>query len=345
MGAAMELRNATPDGKISINVVRALVDTVETRGVPREQLLSAVRRDPNWVDNPATEVPLADYFKVCEAALDISNDYTLALSYGTQSQDQALQLITPLLKHAPTLRDALNALMRYGKLVGERVTFELREQHGQATLLYGGFHKDASIRAGRFATEMTLAGLYRLMRTYSPHGRIHSVDFSYAAPSYQTAYTDVFDACERFDQPFNGIVFESAMLDTPSPYKDEDLHSMLHSLAERRLMRMTRRTPYAVRAREVLVRKRSPQRVPMVQVARELDMSVRSLRRRLAEEGKSYRCIASDACIAVATGLITEQRQSIKETAYAMGFSNANSFHRAFKRWTGTTPNQFINHS
>ena len=75
--------------------------------------------------------------------------------------------------------------------------------------------------------------------------------------------------------------------------------------------------------------------------ARALGLSVRSLRRRLAEEGRAYHDIASDALAAVAKQFLEDGQHTIQETAYEMGFSAPSTFHRAFKRWTGTTPTAY----
>ena len=79
----------------------------------------------------------------------------------------------------------------------------------------------------------------------------------------------------------------------------------------------------------------------MAAVARDMGMSTRSLRRKLAEEGTSYKAVLDQALGAAATLMLKDTRRSIQETAHAMGFSDPTAFHRAFKRWTGMTPKQY----
>ena len=119
------------------------------------------------------------------------------------------------------------------------------------------------------------------------------------------------------------------------------MHEALHSLAERRLLRVTGNTPYGARVREFLLRQGNPHRTDMRAVAQALGLSVRSLRRRLASEGEAYDVIATDAQAAVAKQLLGQKQRTIQETAYELGFSDTSTFHRAFKRWTGMTPSAY----
>jgi AraC-like DNA-binding protein len=136
-------------------------------------------------------------------------------------------------------------------------------------------------------------------------------------------------------------VFDRAWMDLPAPHKDEDVHEALKGLAERRLLRITQKTPYALRVRDLLVQQACPLRADMDTVARLLGMSVRSLRRRLAEEDKTYNDVATEALVIVAKQFLGDKQRSIQETAYEMGFSDTSTFHRAFKRWTGITPSAY----
>jgi AraC-like DNA-binding protein len=80
----------------------------------------------------------------------------------------------------------------------------------------------------------------------------------------------------------------------------------------------------------------------METVARGLGMSQRSLHRHLASEGLDYRSVLNDARLDAAAALLREQRLSIKQVAHEVGFSNASAFYRAFKRWTGVGPSEYM---
>jgi AraC-like DNA-binding protein len=69
-------------------------------------------------------------------------------------------------------------------------------------------------------------------------------------------------------------------------------------------------------------------------------MSSRTLQRALAREGTAYHSIADQVRRAVAEQLLAK-RQPVCEIANVLGFNDVAAFHRAFRRWTGSTPGVF----
>jgi AraC-like DNA-binding protein len=75
--------------------------------------------------------------------------------------------------------------------------------------------------------------------------------------------------------------------------------------------------------------------------ARELGISERSLRRRLEDEGSSFRAVTQTVLEETARSMLRNPDLTVHETSYALGFARPTAFHRAFKRWTGITPVQY----
>lgn len=121
-----------------------------------------------------------------------------------------------------------------------------------------------------------------------------------------------------------------------------DLRQALRRISERRVQRVTHSLPVSWRVREYLIEQGGkPRTADMPAVGRALGISTRSLRRRLHEEGVSFHDLAREASACVAKQLLQDKHWSIQEAAYEMGFAHTTTFHRAFRRWTGTTPNKF----
>jgi len=328
------------ESTVSILIVRGLIEAVERLGVPGPQLLSAAGLAPDLLDASDARMPLASIFHLCELATELTSTPALGLHWAERIGEGTFLPVSPLIAHAATLRRGLDALGRFYPLLCDRPSFEVTEQDETVTIQVVGMGSE-SARIQRFTAEMTLGGFYRIVKYFKPDSRFENVSFSYATPDYVDAYDRVFDGIQRFDQPFTGVVFERAVLDRPAPHEDREVHEALESLAERRLSRVKNRYSYALRVREVLVNNGTPQRSDMETVARTLGLSVRSLRRSLEAEGKSFSGIVNELLAKTAQQLLLDDQRTIQEIAYEMGFSDASTFHRAFKSWTGMTPSTF----
>jgi AraC-like DNA-binding protein len=186
--------------------------------------------------------------------------------------------------------------------------------------------------------EITVTGFFKLLKYFAPRARPKVVAFDYPAPSYRGEYAKVFEGTERFDETFTGIVFDRKLLDATQLHRDAELHATMVSRAEKRVSQMTKDAAYADRVRRHILDGAAHDRWGMAAVARALGVSARSLRRRLAEEGTSFRDVVDSALGTLAKRLVQDEGRPIEDAAYAMGFSHPSAFHRAFKRWTGATP-------
>jgi AraC-like DNA-binding protein len=86
----------------------------------------------------------------------------------------------------------------------------------------------------------------------------------------------------------------------------------------------------------------SPSRLPVAaDVAAEIGLSLRTFHRRLAEQGMSYQSIVDDIRRSLATELLENTHLSIDRVAERVGFADATSFRKAFKKWTDRSPSDF----
>lgn len=79
----------------------------------------------------------------------------------------------------------------------------------------------------------------------------------------------------------------------------------------------------------------------MLEAAKRLNISGRSLRRRLEEEGTSYRVLRQAALFAAACSLLAQRELPLKSIAYRLGFTSPSAFHHAFKRWAKVSPAEY----
>jgi AraC-like DNA-binding protein len=197
--------------------------------------------------------------------------------------------------------------------------------------------------AVRITAEFAMTGLLRMLRQFmGERVRPVRVSFAYPAPAHAHEYRRVFEGSVCFGQPFTELVFPRAWLARPQLHGNPELQSLLQAHAERELAQLERGGTTGERVERVLALS-DPRVLPTMQdVARDLDISSRTLARKLQLEGTSFVELVERRRGSAAKCLLEARRLSIQEVADAMGFGDAPAFHKAFRRWTGLTPKQYV---
>jgi AraC-like DNA-binding protein len=186
-----------------------------------------------------------------------------------------------------------------------------------------------------FASLM-LTGRSASGRTHAPH----MVEFAFEEPADTSEQTRVFQCPIRWGATRTAIAFSAGQLDTPLAHANPALSATLHRHAEQLLAGMSSSRTFASRVREHVVAALQTAEPTAEDVARGLKMSERTLRRRLQEDGTSFTDLVSDVRRELSLSYLNDQRLSLTEIAFLLGFSNVSAFHRAFRRWTGVTPSE-----
>lgn len=338
-----QTHNGWCSAHVAVNVVWALKGVLgELAEVPEPEPTSVERRAGLSHDDGGLceQIPFTEFYRICQRALSASSDAALGLHWAETASGASLNLLPHALQHAETLLQAFELMVRFSSLLSEQPSLRLASQGNYVALICSPF-SDAPQPVQQMMTELRLAGVCRLARAYGPGVQPLRVMFNYGAPTYREEYRRVFGGVERFGRAFSGVLFRRNQLSVRPARRDPALFEVVHALAERRLKGIKARTSCTRRVRDFLLKFPAPHRVSMDLTAQTLATSVRSLHRRLAAEGSSYSELTLEATVAVARRLIVEERYSIKEAAFMMEFADVNSFHRAFKRWTGITPGAY----
>jgi AraC-like DNA-binding protein len=325
---------------ISMRVVRTLVDSVAHAGISRPAFLEAARLEPARLDVLDARVPRATLYDLIALALAFTGDPAFGMHSAERLTNDALNPIAGLVAHASTLREALTSIQEFRRLLADQPSFHVYEDAGRV-IAHCNSLPDEPLHVRRFMVEVTLVGLFQTIQRFGADNQIDHVAFEYSAPDYRHEYARVFQGRARFEQPFTGLCFADRLMAAPAPLPDAELHEALRVYAKRRIMHLTDRMSYAERVHDLLVWQRPPRDLTMDNVAGTLGISVRTLRRHLKAEGKSFPEVLSDALTVIAKTCLLDERRTIAETAYELGFSDNTGFHRAFKRWTGLTPSEF----
>ena len=263
---------------------------------------------------------------------------------GASDTESTFQLYGHLLRVQPTLREAFATHIRYASLVARGPRWSLVE-HGE--LAY--YNVTPTLRPGayrRFMMDYAITASARLCRSFFPRPpsdgtNLQAVHFQHAMPSYADKYKKYFRCPVAFEQTTNAIVFPRELLDRPQIHADPTMNRLLREAAERLIQGQAREETLNERVRLLLRYSVDLQHITAERVARCFGLTLRTLRRRLANEGHSLSELIDEARCRIACDALLREEVVLSEVAEQVGFSEASAFFRAFKRWTGRTPGEY----
>ncbi|WP_309233850.1 AraC family transcriptional regulator [Conexibacter sp. W3-3-2] len=139
------------------------------------------------------------------------------------------------------------------------------------------------------------------------------------------------------DGPRRELVIANAVLARPMPQADPSIRRAVEAECERLLEARQRRSGAAARVRARLLEQ--PDAMPsMADLASELHLDVRTLRRHLAADGTTFRALRQEVCTVLAVELLETVGLGVGEVAARLGYSDATAFTHAFTRWKGKPP-------
>jgi AraC-like DNA-binding protein len=325
---------------VSTAFVRALAGVVQQRGISPETLFGS-ETAAVYAEPAERSIPLSAFQSLFSRAICLTRDPALGLHCGLQASESSFGLMSPLVAHAPTLRHALALALaaQFQPLLSDGVRIRLTEHMGVAQLRCD---LDCDVARNRSFVEFVVAGLLRTVQAFGcAKSDIRAVCFAHARPAYYHAYAVVCAGAERFGQSFTSIEFAAQALDRPHLHRHSELHKLMLGQAERSLERLWRPLSCTERVRALLDRSAISELPEMATAARALGLSARSLRRRLDEEGTSYRELTQSALHESACSLLRNPALTLQSVAYELGFADATAFHRAFRRWANLTPIEY----
>jgi AraC-like DNA-binding protein len=316
----------------SVAGVALLVRFGAEHGIGADRLLADSGIPAAALTDPVAEVAAAQELRVVRTLAELMPDAGPDL--GGRYHVTTFGILGYAFISSPTVLDAVNVALRYldlsftfgiprASLADDRVLIEL---------------DDAALPApvARFLVERDLAAIHAVIGELLPGGvPLLGVDFRFPEPSDVTAHERVFGLRPRFGRPRTVASFDAAFLHRPLPQADPHTVAACEAQCRELVARRRARAGIAHEVRDLLSRPGAIG-VGMDHVARELAISTRTLRRRLAESGTSFQELLDEVREALALELLTTL--PVEDVALRLGYAEASSFIHAFKRWKGVTP-------
>lgn len=266
---------------------------------------------------------------------ELVTEVGLAIPYG------AFGALDYLAGSAPTVNAAFEALAAHFRYVAQGVTLELVEgpDGGEVRLVNVAEDLDA-VHSDEF-TLAVFVGRFRPRIGAVPF-RVDEVRLTRRRPERPTRHAALLGAPVVFGCKVSALRFPAAVWRAALPGADAALQATMRALAEHAGLGGAGDDDLAVQVRSRLRLLLPDGRASAVEVAAALGLSERTLHRRLQGAGASFRAILEGFREAEAERLISAGRLPLGEVALRLGFSDQTAWNRAFRRWKGMSPTEWV---
>lgn len=319
-------------GSISVVLVRPVVAALGTARLA--PFWAATDLTPELVADDDARITPAQFCVAWAELVRLTANPYIALDIAAATPSGAFGIVEYVCRSAPTLGGALQRWVRYLNLLDDAVKVGLAVDGERAVLRVEleseapapGAHELCFALVARYARELSAAPL-----------RLLGVELVHRAPADAARYRAWFDAPVTFGAATNQLVFPRAALEASLVSSDPQLLAILTRAADELHARAPEEPTLTAQVARVLRDALRDDEGHVELVAKRLGLTARSLQRRLKDEGTSFNALREQVRKDLSRRYLDE-KLSIAEISFLLGFSEPSAFFRAFKRWTGQTP-------
>ncbi len=270
----------------------------------------------------------------------LSKDPLFGLHFGESLQLAALGIVGEIVKSSSTVGEAVTHAAALAHLLTALFRIEVEQSKHHFTIRFIPFKDEAKAPSLPFRHTMDLFMVFTvheldglLLTKVKPH----AVRFSYSIPDI-TEYERVLRCRPVKRTGEYALVFEKKYWDMPILTANYELQHVLLQKVGVVPPQLNNNQTYQAKIYNYLLANSYLGIVSLETVSANFNVSVRSLQRKLKEEGVKYQEVTEEVRKSLALNYLSSGSYNVKEVSHILGYNEISAFTRAFKRWTGTTP-------
>jgi len=319
-------------------VSSALIRRLEDVGLRPLVVLRQAGLPMGLFDQEKILVTTEELFSLYRGISEVSRDPAIGLKLGTEERIERYDPISIAALYARSFRDALQRMARYKQLTcPEEIRIAERGDECAVQFLW--------LLADEIEPALLIDGCFAWIVAIGRRGTGRLVNPKRVelqrTEAHRKMYEQHFQCPVKFGARQNVLVFDKADVERPFVTHNADLLAILAPQLEAQLTQHLAQKSVSEQVKGILKRLLAGQRPGLDAVAGELRLSTRTLQRRLTGERATFQQLMEDARRELAQHYLLHSSLELNETAYLLGYEDANSFFRAFHHWEGTSPGEW----
>jgi AraC-like DNA-binding protein len=319
--------------------LQPLLETAAAHGIVPAALALAAGLAPTALDPLPDALAASDYIALLDAGSKLARDPHFGLHVGERVRPGTFSVYGLVLLACRDIGQALDQTQRYEQLAHDLGRSRLTPDGALARYTWTSHYPHAS----RHLAESVFAGIrtfgsWLADRPLAPH----ALAFAHARPhdADPAEYARVLGTMPDFGAPAHTADFDAALLALPLPAADTGMYPLLQQHAERLLREraQARSAGIVAQVHAAIVDTLAREPVRLAGIAAALDLSPRTLQRKLADAGATFQQVLDAARYALAMDYLRQDGLSLVDIAFLLGFQEQSAFTHAFREWSGMNP-------
>lgn len=330
-------------GFASIPAVQQYLQYAESKNIDTQRLILDAGIDANVMACANGRIIGTQFQALIKLLIERTKDPLIGLHTSQFVQPGSYSVLGYIAMSCRTIGEAMDKIQPYERLVGDMGTTSFQDLGTSILQRWHCIYDDPDVRPHMI--DNVLASWTNFARWLAnQNASAEKVLFQRPAPSLsiQNEYAQFFNAEVQFNADCDAIVLKKDLLSISLRQPDNLLLKTLETHANEQITHLSQHADsFSDKVRKIISSQLNLGSARKELVASELNMTERTLQRKLADEDSSYQNLLNEVRLGLANELLKNSEIGIQDIAYNLGFSDGRSFHRSFKGWTGKTPGQY----
>lgn len=337
---------------VHVNYLHILLDTAVEFNISKIDFIRTCQIPQSLLDNTdhSEYIKFSEWTKIISRLLDLVPNKAIGYKFGLNCQVLSHGALGFAMISNNTLGNALIDLQKYSIIRLNKMEIILKKENNKISISFFPLYtlsKEINIKKKEdlniFFMEVALVNIMKNLQSLTDFEITGvNIDVEWEKKEYHRSFEKIIPKF-NFNSSKNQITFDLKCLDFPLKFRFKNTYQIaLNMLKEENIYTSSKNKKFTLLVNKNLILNPYNGFPTLTETAKKIKISQRSLKRKLELESTSYTSLIQNKKLAYAKKLISTNKK-LQEISEILGYSNASSFTRAFRGWTGKNPSEFIN--